>query len=108
MGWRKIKKTASLPTAQSRCKIPRKSQQPSYLLIWKSVSVVASRGILRGWKCQYKLVEKYTGVIHHVNGSECVQRMRSHVWNVWERMVQMETYGCKLALGVGAAGPEAD
>ena len=44
-------------------------------------------------------------VIHRVNGAECVQRMRSHVW---ERMVQMETYGCKLALGVGAAGPEAD
>ena len=48
------------------------------------------------------------GVIHRVNGAECVQRMRSHVWNVWERMVQMETYGCKLALGVGAAGPGAD
>ena len=47
-------------------------------------------------------------VIHRVNGTECVQRMRSHVWIVWERMVQMETYGCKLALGVGAAGSEAD
>ena len=37
---------------------------------WVEVSVQAGREV--------------HGVIHRVNGSECVQRMRSHVWNVWE------------------------